>query len=399
MCARRHSVNRFWGNNDSVAGATPVRLSPVRRAKGSAILSALTSIVLLAGALCLSSPASGSTSTGKSRAAAALEVAPKTIDIKKSLPSKPKTEHVALVILNSPVGSIFTKGFDQAISALGWVGSVYQYTDPTDAAAAVQQALESKPNFLMSSGLTPTGMQQQLNEAESEKIPFIDCYNADLTVPSNDPYFYNDCFDNPGLKQQGSVLAKWVVDSAKSTVNMGIVSIPAIPLVALTQDALSSTLTSDCAKCTSHVIAIPPTDVGNTSAVIGTITSYVQSHPGINTLAFTYDYLSIGVPQALASAGLAKNIRIVGSDAQADETSQMLSGKESGWTALNPYYIMWVGMDIAARLSEGAHPAPESQTGVAPTFIITPATAAHDKNGWTGPVGYEAAFKKLWKVS
>jgi ribose transport system substrate-binding protein len=138
-------------------------------------------------------------------------------------------------------------------------------------------------------------------------------------------------------------------------------------------------------------------------AVPQQIVSFLQTHPDINYVYLSYNGLATGVTKAIEAAGLASKVKTVGTQAAQQELQEIIDGKSPAWSTLPQEYAMWVMADQMARLSVGQWSVEEERAAaLSPFYLVTTPDMAKQlvdlKYGWTGPAGFQDAFKKLWGV-
>ncbi|MGA7835611.1 MAG: hypothetical protein WCA31_10445, partial [Acidimicrobiales bacterium] len=132
---------------------------------------------------------------------------------------------------------------------------------------------------------------------------------------------------------------------------------------------------------------------------------YLQTHPNINYLYYSFNGMDPGVYSALQTANLTSQVSIVGTEGEYPELSGILTGQQTAWTMVPENYVMWVIVDWMARQSVGELNAKvEAQDDAGVNYIVTTSALAGQTIGlmsgnrgvWGGPTGYQASFEKLW---
>jgi ABC-type sugar transport system substrate-binding protein len=133
------------------------------------------------------------------------------------------------------------------------------------------------------------------------------------------------------------------------------------------------------------------------------VLAYLQSHPKVNYVMFTFADLAAGVPEALKAAGLDGKVTLVGNGGGEAQFKAVAGGAHEAWVAYPAVLEGWQMTDAAIRLVDGGK-LPEnyqSQIDHLPTYIVdTPTTAKQlaPSYDWPGPAGYAEQFTKLCKV-
>ena len=167
-------------------------------------------------------------------------------------------------------------------------------------------------------------------------------------------------------------------------------------------DWFKHNLTSVCSGCKFAELDVTVDDIG-AGQVGSKVVAYLQSHPDVNYVLFTFADLATGVPQAIQSSGLGAKVKLVG----AVENAAIVKGVPStynAWTLSPNEYMGMVMVDAAARLSDGQTLSQQYLDEVYhnPTWVLDSAAEAKalapTNNTWPGPMGYVDQFKRLWKV-
>jgi ABC-type sugar transport system substrate-binding protein len=167
-------------------------------------------------------------------------------------------------------------------------------------------------------------------------------------------------------------------------------------------DWFKHNFTNLCSGCKFDELDVTINDVG--SGQVGSkIVAYLQSHPDVNYVLFTFADLANGVPQAIQSSGLGSKVKLIG----AVENASIVKGVPNtykAWTLSPNEYMGMVMVDAAARLASGQTLSQQYLNGVYhnPTWVLDSAAEAKalsaTNNTWPGPAGYVDQFKQLWKV-
>jgi ABC-type sugar transport system substrate-binding protein len=123
--------------------------------------------------------------------------------------------------------------------------------------------------------------------------------------------------------------------------------------------------------------------------------STVQTDPKINFAVMGFGTISIGVPAALRTAGVA-SVKIVGELPGVDNISSLLSGAEDMWVGAPLYGLGWKAVGALARHFNKESVDVESSAAT-PYQILTKDNAPKPA-ALPEVVSYEEYFKKLWLV-
>ena len=342
----------------------------------------------------------GSSNTTTNAAAASSAPAPPTtpptsIPITQPLPkAPPKGKTILYLQCELPACARTAPGIQQGAAALGWNSKVLVYKN-ADPGAGLQSAIQQHPNYIAITGIPTAAMKPQLAAAKSAGIPVLSCGTTDK--PSPDGYAI-EC--GGSLERDAEYVGRWVTRDSGGKANVVAVSIPQFPALVTITDWFKHNFSGMCSGCKFDELDVTVDDIG--SGQVGSkIVAYLQAHPNVNYVLFTFADLATGVPQAIQSSGLAHQVKLVG----AVENEGIVKGVPAtykAWTLSPNEYMGMVMVDAAARLSLGETLSPQYLDEIYhnPTWVLDSGTEAKalaaTNNTWPGPTGYVEQFKKLW---
>ena len=344
---------------------------------------------------------SGSSTGGVSNALASvprpLTSPPSTTGISdpmKSPPAKGKT--FFWLQCEVPICGKITTGVKAATAALGWKyeSMVFKAADP---GAGIESAIQRKPDAIGITGIPSAAVKSQLADAAKAGIPVVTC-SPGPEAPS--PTTYRAiCSHTTG--PDGANEALWAIHDSGGKANMVSVTIPSFPSLAATVNGTASAAKHYCPKCKTDVLNLTVDDLGG-GQVAPKLIGYLQSHPDVNYVLFTFADLAAGVPEALKAAGLSDKVTLVGNGGGSAQFKSIATGAHQAWVAYPAVMEGWQMVDAAARLVSGGLPTGyQKQLEHLPTYIVDTRTAARalaPSYDWAGPTGYQKQFKRLWKV-
>jgi ribose transport system substrate-binding protein len=325
---------------------------------------------------------------------------PTSIEQSAALTKVPPTKKVGFIQCADPACAKLATYVKQATGALGW-SLVTVNATATDPGAAIQQAIDAGVDYIATTGFPVALFKQQMAEAKAKGIGVFLCFSTDVPAgPANN--LYSDCYDSTAAAAYASAMADYLVVQSKGAVNALVVSIPTYPILTAQVDAMRAELKKNCPSCKADTLEVTVNDlVGGT--VPQSISSYLQAHPDVNYVYFTYASLANGVAPALRSAGLTAKVKLVGTQGSQPQMKDIAAGTAAAWSALPQELSMWTMVDQMARLSTGDWSLPdERKAAVPPFYLVTTADAANAlvnlDDGWPGPTGFKDTFRKLWGV-
>jgi ribose transport system substrate-binding protein len=196
-------------------------------------------------------------------------------------------------------------------------------------------------------------------------------------------------------QQMGRVLADYFVADSGGKGNVLIEHVPAYPILGGFTDGFQAQVKALCPDCKVKIqdITIPDLAAGKVPSVM---VSALRKDTDANYLAFDVGPFAGGIDSALAAAGLANKVKIIGQAADEAAMSALKSGKHAAWTGYDPVYSTYLMMDAMFRDSLGM-PIDQAKAGVQPTQILTKANVG-DATTWGAPPDALAQFKKLWQL-
>lgn len=345
--------------------------------------------------------ATASAGAAKSQTAAApapLTTPPKTVGITTPLDAAPtKGKTFFWLQCELPICGKITDGVKAATAAAGWKyqNLVYKSADP---GAGIESAVQRRPDAIGITGIPSAAVKAQLAAAAKAGIPVVVC-SPGPEEPSPTTYAAI-CSHTTG--PDGVQEGLWAIRDSGGKANVVSVTIPSFPSLKATVDGTSETVKRYCPKCTTDSLDLTVDDLG-AGQVTSKLVAYLQSHPDVNYVVFTFADLAAGVPEALKAAGLDKKVTLVGNGGGEAQFKAVAGGAHQAWVAYPAQLEGWQLVDAAIRLVDGGKlpDAYHDQIQHLPTYIVDTAAAAKQlapSYDWAGPSDYEAQFKQLWKV-
>ncbi len=364
-------------------------------------------VPLLLVAACSAPAAGGTTSSSTDPAAAAAAekdlapylAKPTTISVDQPLTQRPPTGK-KVYWLEGNIQSILplTGGFKQAAAALGWQLTVLTYdpTDPQGPSSAMAQAVAGKADYIAVSGQTISVLGAALDAAKAAKIPVIELFSTD-DVGGAANGIYANIGSAEFSKRSGNLVADFVINDSAGTGKVLFVNVPDFAILRIVGDAVAQDYQQGCAGCRLTTLNISTSDMAAGNAA-STIVSRLQADPAIGYVQVAIGDLATGLPEALASAGLADKVKIVGGVPNKEQMQQLIDGKAAAYTTFGRPEAAWQAVDAMARLSVGMDPGAQQHVFL-PLWLLTPKTVPNPAQDYAGTAGHEAQFTKLWQLS
>jgi ribose transport system substrate-binding protein len=339
--------------------------------------------------------------TAKAAVAAAL-TEPTSIPETTALPRAPKKGvKVIFLTCSAAACSLLNPGFVAAAKALGWDPTVITYNSATPG-TAVQQAINEGYKYIATTSITLNTITPQVQEAKAKGIALFEAYTSDTAEGAKNG-LYGVAQNAEGDVKSGGLMADWLIANSNGKANVVYVDIPLYPSLVGQGQGAAAEFTKLCPSCKFATLPVSVTQLG-AGQVPAAIVTYLQAHPSVDYVYLSFQDLDAGVYSALRAAGLTSRVKIVGTEAEATQLHEVVSGEETMWTILPEPYVMWEVVDWMARQSEGVlTPAALAADDSGVDFIVDTPKAAQaqlnaDGGNWPGPANYQAQFEKLWHV-
>jgi ribose transport system substrate-binding protein len=325
---------------------------------------------------------------------------PTEIPIKTPLKAKPPHKKVIWLACALPAcQGYLSAGYKNAAAALGWDFEQINY-ETLKAAQGVQEALNKNPDYIFDTGIPPAAFEAQAKEAIKKGIPIFSGFDTTKPEPKVNG-LYTQYANYPGY-EVGKQLADWMINDSGGKANVAMVVIGEYPILTAQVEVIEKEFADKCPGCKSDTIDATVEDVGE-GKVPAKIVAYLQAHPEVDYLEFTFGDLATAVYPALQAAGLTGQVKLLGAQANKLTNTELSKGNYTAWGTQAQEFGGWLSMDAAARLSLDMPLEPYEKTGGLPTWIIDSKEQAdkllEDPEGeWAGPEGFQGEFEELWKV-
>jgi ribose transport system substrate-binding protein len=325
---------------------------------------------------------------------------PEEMTVTEPLPSAPEPKSVAFV--NCPVPSCQDNEpyLQDALDALGWDLTITTY-DAAAPGSAFQQAIDSGVDYIATSGVPLSAIEEQMANAEAAGIPVFEVYSTD-EPGGEENNLYSQIGGSASAQFSSDLLADWIIDDSGGDASVLFVTIRDFPILVEEEDAVTAAFDERCGDCSVEVLPATIDDLG-AGEVPQQVASFLQSTPDVDYVWFSFSNLSLGVSEALDGGGLLEGKNLVGLQAEAPQVEELVDGTNAAWTAIPHPYGMWVLADQMARVATGVWDAElEAEASVLPAWVIDSSEVAEElvpTNGWEGPDGFEDSFKTLWGVT
>jgi len=309
------------------------------------------------------------------------------------LTTKPPSGKTVLYLDNGTLPSIAVgDGVEAAAKALGWkFEHLSAGATPPDISKAWSEAVQLAPSVVMGCGNPNVLFSAQLAQLKAKGIPYVGC--AVDETPKGDEIA--TVLNAAQYVAWGKWQARWIVAHSNGHADTAEIHLLAVPILNVLISSFGAEYKRLCPSCKLRVIDVTGAQIG--TAVPSIVVSAVQRDPTLNWLSLDVGDLSLGVPQALAAAGLSHRVTWVSNAGSQRNFADIISGVESAELPFASHEIGDLMVDAYIRHIEGL-PIPESDYGSFPGQFFDKQNTPRPPVAYTGPPGVLAQFLKLWKV-
>jgi len=279
---------------------------------------------------------------------------PSSIGLTQPLSAKPPSgKRIALVGCNLAGCEQYYKDMQAAVKVLGWTVTFYpEASTPESVVAALQSAAATKPDGLVTVGVTGQGLAAAAGALKAANVPIVgggfissDISQAKAAVGN---LLVNVTSDETIESRQGKSLGAWMVADSKGKTNVLNVTYSEFPILVQTDSAaIQAGVKQYCSTCNVTTLPVSASTAGSTLPSV--IVSNLQSHPQINYVCLEDGSMVTGLVAALADAGLQNKLKIVGTEATPAAAAEVVQGKEYGWANIGTEIVTYQDLDALAR--------------------------------------------------
>ncbi len=199
----------------------------------------------------------------------------------------------------------------------------------------------------------------------------------------------------PDFLAAGRRLAQYVLARGGDDVHAATITVSAFANLGFVARGFSEELKAQCADCTVEEEIVPATSLGNDLPT--RIATYLQAHPDVNWVYVGYADMMVGVPPALASAGIARDkVRFVTLDSLPTTAQYMQDGNYLVAAEGSPKpEMMWRHVDFLLR-HFNREPTEPATAHTLPTWTLTAETLPSTTDDFPLVEDYEQQYEALW---
>jgi ABC-type sugar transport system substrate-binding protein len=340
----------------------------------------------------LASGASGNSIPGAQQALGHILVRPQHLPTSDPITKPiPKGKTIDWIQCSLSDCTILTPPLKAAAAALGWTIRVIPAgVTPETVKNAWDVAVADHPDGVVATGFPKSIFASELAALSAANIPVVDGFVADTSGGGITAVVQgNNTNQKIGIAMADAVLAK-----RGSSANTLLISSSTFPTLAKVESGYMREYKRLCANCKVSTLDEQATSFGST--LPGDVVAYLRSHPGINSIVPDEGAMAIGIPQALATAGI-KNMTIVGQYPDPTTAQYLKSGQMSSIVMPQETDSMWQMIDALARFYAGQPTAPSE--AASPVWAVTSKTVGRLKQPYYLIPNYASKYKHLWGVN
>ncbi len=345
----------------------------------------------------------GEAEGGETQTAAEIVTAPPTEPINEFPVTEPikvkPPEHQNVIWLACSLPSCqgdLSVGYKKAAEALGWGFEQINY-NPLKAAESVQTAVNKDPDSIFITGIPPAAFEAQAKEAIQKEIPIFSGFDLTEPEPEKNGLYYQ-YLNAAGYGNEAKKMSNWVINDSGGKAHVLTVVVEEYPILVSEVESIEEAYSEGCPGCSLEKLAVTVEDVEG-GKVPAKVAAFLQAHPEIDYIQFTFGDLLPGVEAALQSAGI-EGVKFTGVQSNPTIVKEIIEGKVAAWTAQPQQFQGWISTDAAIRVAQGLPLTKYEKSGEIPTWVIDSKPAAEqvlEEGGeWPGPAGFEEKFEKLW---
>jgi ABC-type sugar transport system substrate-binding protein len=283
--------------------------------------------------------------------------------------------------------TVHIKFISAAAKALGWTAKMI-VTDgsPQQVQAAFDTALRQGADGIISTGITRSNLEKQIQSAKSKGVPFATCC---AVTPVGNGIIYN----TSTVAQNGQIgryLAAWVANDSGGRGGAVYVDISAFQILGALADSFEQSYKRWCSGCEFGEIDIPLTGLGKTAT--DNIVSYLRSHPDTKHVVLsTMDPLAPGLAAAIRAAGLS-GVKVIGQGPGVAQFEEIRGGTIAAAVPFDFATIDWLMVDSIARF----HAKVPVRLTAPPLWLVTQSNVPDTTGIFPIVRDYKNQFLRLW---
>jgi ribose transport system substrate-binding protein len=292
------------------------------------------------------------------------------------------------------------EGITKAAAAVGWEARTFDGGGtPTTQNSQILNAVSWGANVIALIAITPSAVQTGLQAAQKSGALIVSgssglsTPNAMVTPPVGQIW---PAFDvSPDYKSLGEHLAQWIIADSEGKANVGVFGDKEFESINAQETGFVPALKA-CTTCTtSDVMYFSATQIA--SSLGPQTVNYVRTHPDVDYLYSAFDPPAAAQIQALQTAGLGKNVKIVSALGNAQNLKFIRAGQvQVADAAYDNTYMGFAIVDQSIRLLNKQKLIEPLGEGL-PFQVLDKSNLPNTETSWVAPYDYQSKFIALWK--
>ena len=314
---------------------------------------------------------------------------PVTQPIGKPVPAGKRVDFILCGVQScQDLANFFTAG----AKTLGWtVRQITTNGTEQSVQAAWNQAVRDHPDAVVASGFPRSVFSTQLAQLKAMNIPVVESSTADVPGDGISMLIAGPQAD----ETNGKIMASWVTTDGNGSADTVYFNLPTYSILQPILDGFSRNYRQWCAGCGLDTVNVPITAIGKD--LPDTVVSYLRSHPQVNHVVFALGLMNVGVPAALAAAGLAGRVHVVVNVGDAENYSYISAGRSQAAVAFDNQLSAWTQVDALARFFTGGSMSAD-QNATLPLMLVTKDNLVSTQADFPLVADFQAQVKQLWGV-
>nr|WP_281381755.1 sugar ABC transporter substrate-binding protein [Conexibacter arvalis] len=291
-------------------------------------------------------------------------------------------------------------GIEEAARAAGFTPRMYDGGGtPQKQNAAILDAISAGADVVATTAIDPNLVQQGLRAARRAGVLVVSGSNGiDSPNPVREPEAgkLGYAFDvAPDYAELGRKAAAWIIGDSDGKANVGLFSDRQFPSVIAFEEGLLEGL-EQCGDCTvSEPQTFNGTQVGTTLG--NQTTGFLRSNPDVDYVFSPYDPAAAAQVTAIAQAGMANRVKIVGVLGSQQNLEFIRQGQvQAADAAYDNRYMGYMVVDGIIRTLARA-PLFRPHGGNLPGVILDETNLPEAGRDWTADFDYVSEFTSLWR--
>jgi ribose transport system substrate-binding protein len=287
-------------------------------------------------------------------------------------------------------------------AAAGTVGMRVLLSDPANSASDAQrrlaQAVAQRVAAIVTVGFTTAEIAAPLRQAAAAAIPVVQLFVSDPVAPPAGSGVFG--YVSPCYTCIGAVMADLVIRDSGGRADVVFINAPDVGIATLEANGFRARLREHCGGCTVTVADAP---IAQWGSQIPAIAAAAAADQRVNYLVPVFDTATALVVPALAAANAEDRIRLVSSNGDQAQLSDLRDGEAPRWVGnvgVDGQWIGWASVDQVLRALAGQPALADEKIGFR-AFTrenIGSLRLAADPSSWYGDAPFARGYRGLWGV-